>query len=741
MHAAKLLGRLLRAPNIGGACTTTAAAGPGSNSSLGCLTVQIGAGARISAVAGAGAAACAAGSAQLRAAGGAFAIVPLPGARRLANVAAAFSDATGAMYALHAIAEQHAAGGPFRAERAAPALEYRALKVNCPWSAYRPGDATARSDGDMRTIAFWEALLDSMVESRLNVLSIWAMHPWPYMTRAARWPLATALNDTELAAWQELWRDIFRAAAARGVATYVVDWNIYVGTGFLHYDPTAHTDLEPGVAGGTLTAAVKEYNREILTQVLDEYPLLTGIGLSLGDAMHNLNLSAQVAWAEEVVFAALEATNRSRGAAANRPALIYRAAFGDATDKTTGPAACRRSVERFANRTGTRTYVQIKFNWSHGHSTTALVQVHGGGADAALPYLAPPPAAYRVTWMVRNEDFFFLRWARPAFIRAHVARNGLGARNAAVGGYAVGSEGFVPATDYAGRRGHTFWRYSFEKFWLFYRAWGRLLYDPATPDAAFAAAIAARHGLNGTRGQALAAALLDAWSAAGVVPLAIARTVRSTWDFTLHAEGFLQCVGNADPAASRNGSCFISVETLVRGRTLDPALQSVADYAARGRNASLLSPLQHAAQVSANATAAAALLNASGLAPGAPGFARLPGALQCEVLDLWAWAELGLYFSAKLRAAAALALHRVGARAGAGGERRAVSSPQQQAVVLLVQAQRHWQQVVRYTGVHLRDQVPLLDYQAYAPARGNESFSWRALVPQVQHDIEIARRG
>ena len=28
--------------------------------------------------------------------------------------------------------------------------------------------------------------------------------------------------------------------------------------------------------------------------------------------------------------------------------------------------------------------VQLKFNWSHGHSTTKLVHVHGGGIGAHL---------------------------------------------------------------------------------------------------------------------------------------------------------------------------------------------------------------------------------------------------------------------------------------------------------------------------------------------------------------------
>ena len=64
-----------------------------------------------------------------------------------------------------------------------------------------------------------------------------------------------------------------------------------------------------------------------------------------------------------------------------------------------------------------------------GHSTTTLVHVHGGGTGSA--YLGSQ--FYNVTWMVRNEDFFFLRWARPKFVRAHILRNS----GAFIAGYAV----------------------------------------------------------------------------------------------------------------------------------------------------------------------------------------------------------------------------------------------------------------------------------------------------------------
>ena len=52
------------------------------------------------------------------------------------------------------------------------------------------------------------------------------------------------------------------------------------------------------------------------------------------------------------------------------------------------------------------------------HSTVTLVQAHGGGTGAA--YYEPPSDRYKVTWMVRNEDFFFLRWcAHTIFFLRH----------------------------------------------------------------------------------------------------------------------------------------------------------------------------------------------------------------------------------------------------------------------------------------------------------------------------------
>ena len=140
-----------------------------------------------------------------------------------------------------------------------------------------------------------------------------------------------------------------------------------------------------------------------------------------------------------------------------------------------------------------RTLVEIKFNWSHGHSTPVQAithDSHSGKIDNG--YWEPMPSNYRIQWMIRNEDFFnSWRWGQPDFIRAHIARNS----DPYVNGYFVGSEGYIPAKDFSHvASDHRTWKYAFEKQWLFYMMWGRLLDDPSTPNVVFESAFEKHNG-------------------------------------------------------------------------------------------------------------------------------------------------------------------------------------------------------------------------------------------------------
>jgi hypothetical protein len=248
-----------------------------------------------------------------------------------------------------------------------PANAFRAVKINLPWSPYRPGPANDVHIETCKDLNFWEAFLDMCVKNRFNAVSLWNNHPFPYMVRAKNYPKATPFNNEELAEWQHFFKTIFK----------------------------------------------------------------------------------------------------------------------------------------------------IKFNWSHGHSTPKLSLTHANDAGTIMKeFWDPKPENYFITWMVRNEDFFVLRWGDPEFIRDHINTN----KNDYVQGYFIGSEGYIPAKDYSHIEPHPqkTWKYAFEKQWMFYHLWGRLLFDPNEKEVTLAKEIRDRYP------KIDALAFLKAYSLASKVPLNIA---------------------------------------------------------------------------------------------------------------------------------------------------------------------------------------------------------------------------
>ena len=416
-------------------------------------------------------------------------------------------------------------------------------------------------------------------------------------------------------------------------------------------------------------------------------------------------------WIEDVVLAALTDARRPVN-------LIYRAALDNKA-----PTTVRHSIERFVEackkigRASVRVWVQLKFNWSHGHSTTKLIHAHGGGTGSG--YWQPPSQAYKMAWMVRNEDFFFLRWGNSRFIREHIARNG----GSYVGGYITGSEGHIPAYDYATKTGSPTrtWDYDFERQWLYYQEWGRLLFDPNTPDSVFAQAYTKRARLASVEQGEL---MLQAMHNASIMPLRLAAFVWNTWDFTLHSEGFVQPTHHGTKKTPGKG--FIDINTLIISKTLDPALQSVKDFVKNETAASpsnhtiTTTPLELADELLGSAETA---LTKIAMVPDGVG-------VLAEKYDVRAWAHLSRYFGLKLQAA--VSLQRFRTRGGTGHK--------EDAVTKLLEAQVEWKAVVNVTSTHLGQPslggaIFLLDYGEGYDKPG--LFSWKQMTPHVANDHGI----
>lgn len=601
------------------------------------------------------------------------------------------ADPSGAMYGCLELAEHVRRHGTLDGVQTGitnPTVAFRAVKFNLPWDPYRPGEQTDVHVSTCRDLRFWRRFLDMMARNRFNALTLWNLHPFPYLIRPTAYPEACPFDEATLTSWQSFWRNLFRMAHDRGIETYLLNWNIVVSPTF-----AAAYDVDRFNDGSEL---VRDYTRTCVTEVLDAYPALDGLGVSLCDWMEDMSPREKQSWFEETFLEGIDATSRT-------VKLLDRSVLTESID------AMRETIERAAaidNVTDVR--VPTKFNWSHGHSTTNLEMTHDyrtGDVDDAL--WEPTPEHYSIAWTVRNEDVFVLQWADPDFIREHLAINHAPAEY--VDGYVIGSEGYIPAVDLAhDEPRHVAGMYAFERQWLFWAVWGRLLYDAETPDETFADLIAVRYGLPaGDR-------LLSAIRLGSTVPEEIAALYRGTWDYTLYAEGMLAPTAVRGPPDEM--SPFISVDDLIDHEPLDSSYISIAAYVAGDRDG--VTPLALAERIERRADRTLALADEL---RGACGLGD--GELRCTIEDVAAWGHLGRYVAAKIRGGVALETYR----------KDGDNADQVDAVTHLRTARDHWDRLVAVTDAHYR---PVPYARDHVPGL---TFSWAQYREDVERDVTIAR--
>ena len=613
-------------------------------------------------------------------------------------------DESGLIYGSLSLVEDLQNGIPLqniKARSESPNLPFRAIKFNLPWDSYRQSEALDLHTETCRDLKFWEEFLDMMAENRFNALTLWNLHPFTFMIKPKNFPEASPFTDQELKEWQHLYSNIFRMAKERGIDTYIVNWNIYVSPELSKAYNVAMDNLDHDIhAKGDTSEIVKRYTRESVTQVLEEYPDLSGIGFTHGEAMWEMTPQQRQDWFKETIIEGMRLADR-KSKLIHRVPLSANLALGGSTSIDTEQIT-REAMEELDFLDGP-IWAEIKFNWSHAYSTPKLVKVHGGKLNDT--YFKPEPKNYKIAWMARNEDFFCLRWGVPDFIRKHIATN----TQSYVGGYFVGSETYIPAKDYFTKiDAPVDWKYAFQRQWLFYKLWGRILYNPATSDDIFRAEFTRRYG-NGS-----SESLLDAYALASTTPLRLASSFDFTWDFTLYSEGFM--------ALNKRSMDYISVDRQINQPTADPNYVSVSDYvnALSERNAfsddKITPPVLARMLVMDCEKALSLIINI-------PTTENM--SLMYEVADVKIWANLGLYFAEKLLGA--VALHTFRTR---GGEEY-----KQKAVAHLEKSLEYWDRVVTIAKPIYKE-MPLVHF---SESNDNLRFHWEKLRPEVAKDVEIAK--
>ncbi|MBP0904927.1 hypothetical protein J8H85_13890, partial [Mariniflexile gromovii] len=198
--------------------------------------------------------------------------------------------------------------------------DFRAIKFNLPWYPYRSGEHLNTHIQTCKDLKYWEYFLDMMLENKFNALTLWNMHPYMYMVKSKSFPKASPFSDEEIAEWEIFWKSLFKMAKDRGIDTYIVNWNIFLPELFSKEYGGGNYSSEAGVGhfgDGETNQNIEDYTREVVTQTLNTYEDLTGIGITLGERMGGMTSEKRRDWADRSLIAGLKAANR-------KARLIYR---------------------------------------------------------------------------------------------------------------------------------------------------------------------------------------------------------------------------------------------------------------------------------------------------------------------------------------------------------------------------------------------------------------------------------
>ncbi|NND33643.1 MAG: hypothetical protein HKN76_13730, partial [Saprospiraceae bacterium] len=266
------------------------------------------------------------------------------------------------------------------------------------------------------------------------------------------------------------------------------------------------------------------------------------------------------------------------------------------------------------------------------------------------------------------------------------------------------SECYIPAKDYITALPNTLYRYAFDRQWMYYKQWGRLLFNPTTSDTIFTNAFESRFIGNG-------AALFEAQQKVGRVPLVIASYWNATWDYTLYSEGLLSLMGNEKVE-------LISLLQMCEKTPLEPNYMSIKEFLSPGVSglSKKITPLQLADSL--QALCLAALDHMKNIK------SEENNDLLYEISDIKTWGHLGLYFSDKLRAAVAYQQHLD------SGDKKTLKS----SIEWLEKATVHWQEIIAIT-TPIYKPVPLQHYER----NDHALFHWSAIGPEVQAELDWLR--
>ncbi|MGC6431870.1 MAG: hypothetical protein ACON5F_12570 [Jejuia sp.] len=632
-------------------------------------------------------------------------------------------DETGLMYGGLEVAEQLQLHGKVKNTSDKPYIKQRGIKFNIPLDSRTPsyddtGDAALKNYAEMWNWDFWQEYLDDLAIHRYNVLTLWNPHPFPSMVKLPNYP-DVALDDVYITTlkptgieneWAEpqmvssnvvenmqmvkkmtidekieFWQKVMRYAKNRGIDIYFFNWNLCANGAAKPLPPMYRTynqpmwDEAPGKYGINNQMDnpinVNYYNESVKT-FLKTYPDVKGIGVTAGEHMQDEggNFSREQ-WIWESYGKAMVDVLESQP---NREInFIHRVWNTDMTKIMNYWKDYPGSFEASFKYAKARLYSSPYLNFADKH------------IEAMKSY------NLKSWWNLRNDDIFVHRWGDADYVKAFIGHF----QKEHTAGYYMGSDGYVWGKEFVSKHPELSGELEIKKHWFNFMLWGRLGYNNNL-DTDFFQRKLQHHFPNVD-----AKLLYEGWqSASKIIPL-VNVFHWNDWDYQWSVEACIDArVGFHDVER------FMTNRTIPNGNYLNPIDFAIAK--SKNEDSKKTSPYNVSEDLEKFANAS---LQATKKLKSASNSAELSALLD----DINSMSYLGLYYAAKIEAAAELAFFKQNGK----------QIHKTQAIMLLENAVEHW---TNYKGVCERNYYPQM-------LARTKMLDWSLILEDVKKDIEIAK--
>ena len=380
-------------------------------------------------------------------------------------------DGNGAMYGGLEIAENIKFNGfteTYNSQQS-PAILKRGIKLNLPFDEKSPtyssnskGTSYQKAIPHVWDITFWETWFDEMTRYRYNMVSVWNNHPFTSLVLLPEYPdLAiqdvTGFNGyTKKMSIQEkidFWRQVMKLAHARGFEFLFFNWNVFVSNAQGKY----------GLANGETSDANKQYMYKSMLKLLETYPDLDGFGVTNGENNSNQDF-LWAAYGKAMYDYAVKNPQR-------KLRFIHRW-------HQTNLADIRKTFSGLFELPNVTFDMSYKYSKAHMYSTPVPKHFDKGNNSKQLVQ-----NNMKVWFTVRNDDFYYHTWGDPSFARTYI--NSMIDYGPNFAGFYIGSDGFCPTLSFFCKNSVSQGILEVHRQWYMNMIWGRLAYNPKTPDDVF----------------------------------------------------------------------------------------------------------------------------------------------------------------------------------------------------------------------------------------------------------------